>query len=95
MCSILHIKENVAHRGAEFYNRLRDLQNSSHHKNVEFNNCFIIRFKYFLVVNKFFSSQTSFKTFSYYLAGDLGFVRTWCPGDYAWVPAQNGVEFIP
>ena len=34
---------------AEVYNTLRDLQNSSYPTKAEFNNCFIIHSKYFLL----------------------------------------------
>ena len=60
---ILQIKESVIHRGrrpAEVDNTLRDLQNYSYPTKAEFNNCFIIHSKYFLLLKGVSPLHSSF-----------------------------------
>ena len=66
--------KNYADRGgcypsrlkSEVENILRDLHNSSHPTEAQFNDCSIIYSKYFKVFNKLTFSQTFFKTLAYF-----------------------------
>ena len=49
---------------AEVDNTLRDLQNSSYPTKAEFNNCFIIHSKYFLLLTFFVFPLTKYNTTS-------------------------------